>query len=71
MTVDDKRQPWILLPLLIAAGLLMINVTSCGKQSASPAGLNVRYEVLNLSPDLSPVNLFIDFKQVNGQPYVF
>ena len=71
MTGNKKIQPWILLLLLMTGGWVLANITSCGKQSASPAGLNVRYEVFNLSPDLRPVNLFIDFKQVNGSPYVF
>ncbi|MDB5006369.1 MAG: hypothetical protein JWQ84_3354 [Mucilaginibacter sp.] len=55
-------------------GWLLTNLTSCGKAStASPTGLNIRYEVLNLSPDLFPVNLFIRFTQVNtvGNPFVF
>ena len=71
MTADFKRQPWFVLLLLIAGCWFITNLTSCGKQSASPAGLNVRYEVFNLSPDLFPVNLFIDFKQVNAQPFIF
>lgn len=53
---------------------MVANITSCGKQSgASRTGLNIQYEILNLSPDLGPVNLLIDFKQVNafGNPFVF
>ena len=58
--------------LLIGAVLLVLNITSCSKQgSASATGLNVYYQILNLSPDVDPVNLFIDFKQVNTTPYVF
>ena len=58
---------------LIAAGIFVIPLLiSCGKQSsASPAGLNVRYRILNLSPDLGAINLFIDFKQVNSTKYIF
>jgi hypothetical protein len=60
--------------LFICCAFLVSIITSCGKQSgASSAGLNIQYEILNLSPDLGPVNLFIDFKQVNtfGNPFVF
>ncbi|HEY4323138.1 MAG TPA: DUF4397 domain-containing protein [Mucilaginibacter sp.] len=58
--------------LLIAMVLIISFIFSCGKQNnASPAGTNVQYHVLNLSPDLFPVNLFIEFKQANSSPYVF
>jgi hypothetical protein len=60
---------------LFVFGLLFITIiSSCGKQSgASPTGLNIEYQVLNLSPDLGPVNLFVNFTQVNaiGNPFVF
>lgn len=47
-------------------------ISSCGSSgAASPSGLNIQYEVLNLSPDLYPVNLYIDYKLVNTTPFVF
>jgi len=49
-------------------------ITSCGKQNVtSVPGLNIQYEVLNLSPDLGPIVLFVDYKQVSGRtsPYIF
>jgi hypothetical protein len=58
----------------LAAGMLVLSLmSSCGKQAggASPTGLNVQYHVLNLSPDLGPLTLFIDFKTVNQSPFVF
>jgi hypothetical protein len=59
--------------LLFITGILLISfISSCGKQgAASPTGLNVQYDLINLSPDLSPVNLFIGFKQANTNPFVF
>jgi hypothetical protein len=63
--------------LFIGGTFFVSGITSCGKQtSASPAGLNVQYQILNLSPDLMPVNLFIDFKQVNqlngiSNPFIY
>lgn len=44
---------------------------SCGKTTASKAGLNIQYQILNLSPDLGSVNLFIDYLQVNKYPIKF
>jgi len=49
-------------------------ISSCGKgNGASPTGLNIQYEIINLSPDMGPVNLFIGTAQVNtfGNPYTF
>src|SRR4051794_17982966 len=58
--------------LFIAMVLIIPIIFSCGKQdNASPSGTNVQYHVLNLSPDLFPVNLFINFKQANSKPFVF
>ena len=57
--------------LFLPAIIYCLFTTSCSKNAASASGLNIKYEVLNLSPDLGPVNLFIDFKQVNSNPYTF
>jgi len=55
-----------ILPLVIISGIFYIPfMTSCGKSAASPAGLDIEYAVLNLSPDLGQVNLYIDYKLVN------
>ena len=65
----NKKNSSILIGLcLFVIGALLISIiTSCGKQSnASPTGLNIQYDILNLSPDLGPIDLYIDFKQVNS-----
>lgn len=62
------------LSLLIAGLLLTTMIISCGKQSSnSPLGLNIQYQVLNLSPDLFPVNLFVNAQSVNAisNPFVY
>lgn len=62
------------LSLFIAGVLLIMMITSCGKQSSnSPLGLNIQYQVLNLSPDLFPVNLFVNAQSVNAitNPFVY
>jgi len=50
----------------------VFSISSCGKgDEASPQGLNIEYEVLNLSPDIFPVNLYINNVAVNASPFVF
>ena len=75
MTSKSNRNLLIWVFLLFAGGFLLANISSCGKGAgnASPTGLNIQYEVLNLSPDLGPVNLFINFTQANaiGNPFIF
>jgi len=58
---------------LIVCGVFIISsFSSCGKQTtASPAGLNIQYEVLNLSPDLYPINIYIDYLLVNKSPFIY
>ena len=59
---------------LIGCAVCLTWISSCGKQNVtSVPGLNIQYEVLNLSPDLGPVILFVDYKQVSGRtaPYIF
>jgi len=59
--------------LSFVAGVFLISfITACGSSgNASPSGLNIQYEVLNLSPDLSPVNLYVNYNLVNTSPFVF
>ncbi len=61
---------WVL--CLLGGGWLCTSLSSCGKATTgSPQLLNIRYHVINLSPDLLPVDLFIDFRQVNTNPYIY
>jgi hypothetical protein len=74
--MESKKTIKILIYLCICfIGVLFISaLQSCGKAgSASASGLNIQYEVLNLSPDLGPINLFVNFTQVNaiGNPFIF
>ncbi len=58
--------------MLFGGAWLIISQASCGKTTnAGPTGLNVQYEVLNLSPDMNPVNLYIDLKSVNKFPFIY
>jgi hypothetical protein len=57
---------------IVSGGWLCTSLTSCGKATTgSPQLLNIQYHVINLSPDLLPVNLYIDIRKVNTNPYVF
>jgi len=45
-------------------------LSSCGKgANVSTASLNIKYEVLNLSPDVLPVDLYIRFLKTNNTPF--
>ena len=46
-------------------------LSSCGKTTTLPAGSNILYQVINLSPDLLPVNLYIDNTKKNTTPYYY
>jgi hypothetical protein len=57
---------------LAIVGFFVFSISSCGKgNEASPEGLNIEYEVLNLSPDLNPIDLFINYAAVNTNPFIY
>jgi hypothetical protein len=58
--------------LIITAVFLMPYISSCGKSgNASSVGLNVQFEVLNLSPSIQPVNLYLNYLKQNTNPYSY
>jgi Domain of unknown function (DUF4397) len=67
-----KNNIFTALILFAGSAVFSWSITSCGKSAASVAGLNIQYQIINLSPDLYPVNLFIDYKLINTlSPYTF
>jgi hypothetical protein len=58
---------------MCCVGLLIIPfVSSCGKSnSTSPAGSNIQFQVVNLSPDVLPVNLWVGFTRQNSISYSY
>lgn len=47
-------------------------LSSCGKGGqATSVGLNVQLQVLNLSPNVHPVNLYMNFIKQNSYPYYY
>jgi len=58
--------------LIMATVFLAPYISSCGKSgNASSVGLNVQFEVLNLSPNIQPVNLYLGFIKQNTNPYSY
>ncbi|MDB4903030.1 MAG: hypothetical protein JWQ63_2311 [Mucilaginibacter sp.] len=73
MTSKNSKNAFISLFLFIAGLFIIPIISSCGKATTTggPTGLNVQYHILNLSPDLFPVNLYINYIKANTSPYVF
>jgi hypothetical protein len=61
-----------LLMMIVALGLVSAMLASCGKESnASPTGLNTQLNVINLGPDLYPVDLYIANRKQNSRTYKY
>src|SRR5882757_5879376 len=72
MMAFKKRNIFGWLFLIVCGAYFAACISSCGKQgTATAATSNIQYQVLNLSPDLFPVNLYIDIKPVNTYPFSF
>ena len=72
MTSKIKSNTLVWLFLCMGCIFFITSISSCGKASStSAAGLNIEYEVLNLSPDLGTVNLYINYNPVNTTPFYF
>jgi len=64
MTIKNNKSYIFFLSLFAVFAVIMPFISSCGKGGAATSvGLNTQIEVLNLSPDLQPVNLYINFLQ--------
>jgi len=50
------------------AGLFLVSgIISCGKaNNVIPVGANIQFQVVNLSPDLRPINLYVGFNKRNA-----
>jgi hypothetical protein len=58
--------------LIIATVFLTPYLSSCGKSgNASSVGLNVQFQVLNLSPNIQPVDLYLGFIKQNTNSYYY
>jgi hypothetical protein len=62
----------VLLSLGITGALIGTFISSCGKTSSSSAtALNIQYQVVNLSPDLGPVSLYINYSIYNNLNFFY
>jgi len=60
------------LALFMLSVLLTPYLSSCGKGTqGNVVGTNVQLEVLNLSPDVHPVNLYMHYIKQNTYPYYY
>jgi Domain of unknown function (DUF4397) len=58
--------------LCVLSVFLTPYISSCGKSGqATSAGLNVQLEVLNLSPNVHPVNLYMNYIKQSSFPYSY
>ncbi len=56
--------------LSVVAALAVSFIASCGKSdSVLPAGSNIQFQVVNLSTDLQPIDLYINTTKRNPTPY--
>jgi hypothetical protein len=58
--------------LMIAAVIITPLFSSCGKESAASAtGLNTQLNIINIGPDVYPVDLYINQRIQNAKSYVY
>ena len=68
----DKKNILIWFFIVLGSGWFLTSLASCGKGAATtPKGINIQYHVVNLSPDLYPVDLFINNQLADVSPFVF
>jgi hypothetical protein len=69
-----QKKPAILSVLISVTGMVLVIslIMSCGKENnASPAGLNTRLNIINVSPDVFPVDFYIALRKQNTRPYIY
>lgn len=60
--------------IAISGLLIMPFISSCGKGGVNSGGAtaqNIQYQVVNLSPDIGPISLYIDFRQYNNLSFFY
>lgn len=64
--MNHKNYNILSLLFLAVVGIMVLPfVTSCGKTGTLPASSNVQYQVVNLSTDVQPVDLYINNRKYN------
>lgn len=58
--------------IVITGLMVVVFLSSCGKTASKNAtSLNVKYQVVNLSPQLGPVSLYIDYSIFNNYSFLY
>jgi hypothetical protein len=72
MADKNNNRSLVFLFLLITVVFIIPFVSSCGKGgAASSVGLNTQLEILNLSPNLQPVTLYIGYIKQSTSTYTY
>ena len=72
MIKKKNRSTNLVLLLIISTVFLMPYISSCSKSgNASSVGLNIQLEVLNLSPSIQPVDLYLGYLKQNTISYSY
>ncbi len=68
-----ERNKAMVFLFLCSVGIMVISfIASCGKSgNTAPVGSNVQMQVINLSPDLLAVNLWVSYVKQNKTPYTY
>jgi hypothetical protein len=68
-----KRYNSLLVFLFLFAGLLLVMpfISSCGKTGTTGPSSNIQYQVINVSPGLGSVDLFVNYIKVNSSSYFY
>ncbi|MFI5161613.1 MAG: DUF4397 domain-containing protein [Sphingobacteriales bacterium] len=62
----------VLIFLAVVCAMIGTFISSCGKTSSSSAtALNIQYQVVNLSPDLGPISLYINYSIYNNLHFIY
>ncbi|MDB5109507.1 MAG: hypothetical protein JWR67_621, partial [Mucilaginibacter sp.] len=70
--MNKKNSSLLVYLILGVAGVLAISfIASCGKTTVLPAASNIDLQVLNLSPDLQLVDLYIDNAKKNSTSFSY
>ncbi len=69
---NSHRGLGVLLFLIVAVFMLTPFISSCGKSgSVNPSTLDIQYQVINLSPNLGSVDLYIHYAKVNTSSFFY
>jgi hypothetical protein len=71
-TMGNKNKAMVFLSLFFAGIMVVPFIASCGKGGGvSPAGSRIAMQVVNLSPDLQPINLWVGYRQQNNYAFSY